>query len=193
MATLNTTNIKHASSSSNNIVLAADGSTTISNLSGGVGKILQVVQTVKTDVFSQTSVGQGTFTNAILSATITPTSSSNKILIIASLSISMNNDNRCGLGIFRGGSIISGATGDADNSNSRVAVSSFLSSTSYQVNMNVNFLDSPSTTSATTYDIRGIHGRNSTATFYVGRESTTATSSDRMRSAQFLTLMEVAA
>ena len=192
MATLNTTNIKHASSSSNNIVLAADGSTTISNLSGGVGKILQVVQTVKTDVFSQ-SVGQGTFTNAILSATITPTSSSNKILVIASLSISMNNDNRCGLGIFRGGSIISGATGDADNSNNRVAVSSFLSSVSYQVNMNVNFLDSPSTTSATTYDIRGTHGRNSTATFYVGRESTTATSSDRMRSAQFLTLMEVAA
>ena len=192
MATLNTTNIKHASSSSNNIVLAADGSTTISNLSGGVGKIRQVVQTVKTDVFSQ-SVGQGTFTNAILSATITPTSSSNKILVIASLSISMNNDNRCGLGIFRGGSIISGATGDADNSNNRVAVSSFLSSVSYQVNMNVNFLDSPSTTSATTYDIRGTHGRNSTATFYVGRESTTATSSDRMRSAQFLTLMEVAA
>ena len=192
MATLNATNLKHASSSSNNIVLAADGSTTISNLSGGVGKILQVVQTVKTDVFSQ-SVGQGTFTNAILSATITPTSSSNKILVIASLSISMNNDNRCGLGIFRGGSIISGATGDADNSNNRVAVSSFLSSVSYQVNMNVNFLDSPSTTSATTYDIRGTHGRNSTATFYVGRESTTATSSDRMRSAQFLTLMEVAA
>ena len=167
MATLNTTNIKHASSSSNNITLAADGSTTISNLSGGVGKILQVVQTVRLMFFQ--SVGQGTFTNAILSATITPTSSSNKILVIASLSISMNNDNRCGLGIFRG-SIISGATGDADNSN-RVAVSSFLSSVSYQVNMNVNFLDSPSTTSATTYDIRGTHGRNSTATFYVGRET----------------------
>ena len=33
MATLNTTNIKHASSSSNNIVLNADGSTTIPNLS----------------------------------------------------------------------------------------------------------------------------------------------------------------
>jgi len=35
MATLNTTNIKHASSSTNNIVLNADGSTTIPNLSVG--------------------------------------------------------------------------------------------------------------------------------------------------------------
>ena len=34
MATLNATNLKHASSGSNNIVLAADGSTTISK-SGG--------------------------------------------------------------------------------------------------------------------------------------------------------------
>ena len=41
MATLNATNLKHASSSSNNIVLASDGSTTISNLSKA-GKILQV-------------------------------------------------------------------------------------------------------------------------------------------------------
>ena len=54
MATLNATNLKHASSSSNNIVLAADGSTTISNLSGGVGKILQVVVNNKSDTVSIT-------------------------------------------------------------------------------------------------------------------------------------------
>ena len=160
---------------------------------GGGGGIIQVVQTVKTDVFSETSLSPGTFTNAILSATITPSSNSSKILIIASLSVSISNDNRIGMGIFRGGSIISGATGDANSSNNRVAVSSLLSSTSFQANMNVHFLDSPSTTSATTYDIRGTHGRNSSVTFYAGRENTTATSNDRMRSAQFLTLMEVSA
>ncbi len=98
-----------------------------------------------------------------------------------------------GLSAAQKAAIISGATGDANSSNNRVAVSAFLSSTSYQANMNVNFLDSPSTTSATTYDIRGTHGRNNSVTFYAGRENTTATSNDRMRSAQFLTLMEVAA
>ena len=56
MATLNTTNIKHGSSGSNNIVLGADGSTTISNLSNDVGKILQVKQTVKLDTFSTNSL-----------------------------------------------------------------------------------------------------------------------------------------
>ena len=55
MATLSTTNIKHASSGSNNIVLAADGSTTISNLSNA-GKILQVVQATTTDVASLAQV-----------------------------------------------------------------------------------------------------------------------------------------
>jgi len=164
----------------------------VGGLSGGAsGGIIQTVHVTKTDVFSQTSLGQGTFTNAILSATITPSSNSSKILIIASLSVSISNDNRIGMGIFRGGSIISDAIGDANSSNNRVAVSSLLSSTSFQANMNVNFLDSPATTSATTYDIRGTHGRNSSVTFYAGRENTTATSSDRMRSAQFLTLMEV--
>ncbi len=41
MATLNATNLKHASSSSNNIVLAADGSVSMPNSS--FGKVLQVV------------------------------------------------------------------------------------------------------------------------------------------------------
>ena len=53
-ATLNTTNLKHASSGSNNIVLAADGSTTISNLSNA-GKILQVIQSTKQDAWSYTA------------------------------------------------------------------------------------------------------------------------------------------
>ena len=60
MATLNATNLKHASSGSNNIVLAADGSTTISGnatCSGtatgfGGGKLLQTIMVEKTDTTS---------------------------------------------------------------------------------------------------------------------------------------------
>ena len=53
MATLNATNLKHASSSSNNIVLAANGSVNIPTLttSSSFGKIIQVVSTTKTDTF----------------------------------------------------------------------------------------------------------------------------------------------
>tara|TARA_B100001057_G_C22772704_1_gene920277 strand:+ start:80 stop:643 length:564 start_codon:yes stop_codon:yes gene_type:complete len=74
MATLNTTNIKHASSSSNNIVLAADGSTSIS------GHIIQTVNShLKT---RQTITGSSSFQTTGLSATITPSSSSSKILVV---------------------------------------------------------------------------------------------------------------
>ena len=78
MATLNATNLKHASSGSNNIVLAADGSTTISNLSNA-GKILQVVQTFKKDSFSTTSSSHAEITG--LNASISKTSASSKLLI----------------------------------------------------------------------------------------------------------------
>ena len=84
MATLNATNLKHASSSSNNIVLASDGSTTISNLSGGVGKILQVVQT---RVVTTSSTANSSFSDTSLVRTITPASASNKILCLIDTTI----------------------------------------------------------------------------------------------------------
>ena len=87
MATLNATNLKHASSSSNNIVLAADGSTTISGnatCSGtatgfGGGKILQVVPVYKGDRFT---TGSTSFVDVTgLSVTITPTAANSTILL----------------------------------------------------------------------------------------------------------------
>tara|TARA_X000000368_G_scaffold4595_1_gene3505 strand:+ start:1357 stop:1947 length:591 start_codon:yes stop_codon:yes gene_type:complete len=84
MATLNATNLKHASSGSNNIVLAADGSTTISNLSGGVGKILQVVQT---QILTTSSTSSSNFADTALVRTITPTSASNKILCMVDMKV----------------------------------------------------------------------------------------------------------
>ena len=83
MATLNTTNIKHASSGSNNIVLAADGSTTISNLSGA-GKLLQIVQGFKCCFFRKCGIKGNS--NTGIQVSITPSSASSKILIIATIS-----------------------------------------------------------------------------------------------------------
>ena len=76
MATLNATNLKHASSSSNNIVLAADGSVSMPNSS--FGKILQVVTA---ELTSQTSATSTTHVDSGLTASITPTSASSKILV----------------------------------------------------------------------------------------------------------------
>jgi len=98
MATLNATNLKHASSGSNNIVLAADGSTTISNLSDA-GKLLQVVNTQTgamststTTIPNDDTIPQITEGFEVMTRTITPTNASNILLInvVCHLSSSAN-------------------------------------------------------------------------------------------------------
>jgi len=82
-ATLNTTNIKHGSSSSNNIVLASDGSTAIS------GHVLKVESTTKTDIFSSSAVQTWTDITG-LSVNITPSAASSKILISSHISFGLD-------------------------------------------------------------------------------------------------------
>jgi len=77
MSTLATTNIKHASSSSNNIVLNSDGSTTIAS---GAGKILQIVEG---STSTQVTTTSATWVASNLTASITPASTSNKVFVTA--------------------------------------------------------------------------------------------------------------
>ena len=113
MATLNTTNIKHASSSSNNIVLASDGKVTFPQ---NTGNILQVVSTTKQDVFSIQGVNSGGSYAAItgLSAAIPPSSSSNKIFITCSLAVAHTVARyQTNLRLYKAGSHLTGASGTA--------------------------------------------------------------------------------
>ena len=95
MATLNATNLKHASSSSNNIVLAADGSVTIPSLtatslttSSTFGKLRQY------KILSKNSKSSITGTTPTLipdfSITITPTASDSIMVVKANIMCSMN-------------------------------------------------------------------------------------------------------
>ena len=95
MSTLLTTNLKHGSSSSNNIVLASDGSTTISNLSGGVGKILQVKHKASgAKVSTNNVVTDNSFTNGAeaISIAITPTVATSVIHITGMLHFAHKSD-----------------------------------------------------------------------------------------------------
>ena len=104
MATLNVTNLKHASSSSNNIVLNSDGSSTINNLSLP-GHVIQVV-TGTTN--SGVSEGNGTYVDSNLSASITLTSSNNKVLVLVdqSMRISITSAAGGGVRLLRGSTVI---------------------------------------------------------------------------------------
>ena len=115
------------------------------------GSVLQVVQTVKTDRFTTTNA---TFTNITgYSASITPTSTSSKILVISSFHVSggdagsyprarlLRGDTALGLGDSTGGS--------ATNITATTSITNSLAPDC--LNVSYTYLDSPNTTSATTY------------------------------------------
>ena len=85
MSTLVTTNLKNPSSSGNNIVLNADGSTT-----PGLGKVLQVKQVSSISV---QSTGSTSFVDVPgMFVSITPTSSTSQILCHANIGYSYDSE-----------------------------------------------------------------------------------------------------
>ena len=148
MSTLATTNIKHASSSSNNIILNSDGSTSIS------GHIIQVVEG---STSSRVSSSVGTWTATNLTASITPASSSNKVYVSACTTLWQNIlDNVAYVTIFRstdGGSNWTNL-GHDDGSNAGQGWS-YIYASSHRINaiQTLTILDTPSSTSAVQYKV----------------------------------------
>ena len=112
------------------------------------GKVLQVISTFKADTFTTTS---GSFVDITgLSVSITPSSATSKILIISSFIVSNGSGGfQTFINLVRGATNIAQSTGMSNNA----------TVTTIQGGDNLNgvaisFLDSPSTTSATTYKLQ---------------------------------------
>ena len=153
------------------------------------GKLLQVVSTTKTDTFSLAT--GGTFTDVTgLSATITPSSASNKIWVIFAINVSNSSGSILASRIMRGSTAI--CIGDTAGSRNRSTVGNYngVGNDAHIQTMATNFLDSPSTTSATTYKIQ-IATEN--ITMYVNRNARDNDGSGETRSTSTITLMEIAA
>jgi hypothetical protein len=160
---------------------------------GNAGIGSNVVQTVKTDVFSA-SVGQGTLTSDVtgLTATITPTSATAKVMVIASLSVASQSSDVFAT-LFRDSSA-SDYRGDADGSRQRVSTSAMtLGSNERGVySLTFTFLDSPGVATATTYSIRLSHNETASNTIYVNRSGFNDNTSRSAIAASSITLIEVA-
>jgi hypothetical protein len=148
------------------------------------GKILQVVSVTKTDVFSTTSTSFTDITG--LSASITPSSTSNKILVICNVSGSVSGDSNRGLlRLLSGTNAI--AIGDAASNRSRSSCA--ISSYSWMaLSASVTHLDSPLSTSSKTYKMQVL---TNTGTVYINRTGSDADSADAPRTVSSITLMEV--
>ena len=159
------------------------------------GRILQVVQTVKTDTFSET-IDDATFSSDTgLNVTITPSSSSNKVRLTGSVVVSAGTDNiGLGIGLFKGGSVVSQALGDSSGNRTPCMSMSFIATYGGECRcLPFDFLDSPGVNSATTYGIRLIIFPNaSSGTVYMNRSQSDDDQVYRPRSISTITAMEVA-
>lgn len=150
-------------------------------------KVLQVVQAVKTDTFSTSSSTLADITG--LSVTITPSSSSNKILVLVDLHI--------GYSVYAGiVHLLRGSTkiyaGDGGLTRCGLYSNVYASPGNALIPVTATFLDSPATTSATTYKLQ-------TANYgagiqYVNRtgDNINETNRDGL-TASSITVMEIAA
>ena len=190
--------IRNSSASTDGITLANDGSVTFSGnatCSGtatgfGGGKILQVIQVVKTDTFSHSNEA---FTDVTgLSVAITPTSSSNKVLISYGGCMG-SGQNRVGhIRLMRGSTAIFIGDQGATTSQARASSTCVQNNTYYVSAFSGQFLDSPSTTSATTYKLQ-IAAGDQNYEVHIGKTHDNSNEFSRSKTPSFITVMEVAA
>jgi len=155
----------------------------------GTGAILQVVQTVKTDTFSTSSQSFTDITG--LSASITPSSASNKILV--SYTLSFASDGFPMLKLLRGSTDI--FVGDAASNRVRCLFGGYTGGLHPGMVLPVsgNFLDSPNTTSATTYKFQTGVISASGYNIYLNRSASDTDYNYHARTASSIVLKEVAA
>jgi len=168
---------------------------TVRNSSGRIilrqsQSILQVVSTIKTNTFSTTLDSMTNVTG--LSVSITPTSTSSKILVCYSVHMGQNAQYYLSAGdITRNGSQI--AIGDADGSRGRFTFGTQdgggIHGSTYCYSG--QYLDSPSSTSSLTYQIRIRSEGGNTVWVNRGNESD-GDSSITQRLVSMITLLEVA-
>jgi len=171
-----------------------DGVVQLADLGATTGKngpILQVLQAVKTDISSTTSSTWADLPG--LSVAITPASSSNKILFLYDLKLGSSGASM-GIRLRRGSTDINqaDAVSGYGQTTSQTYGGTDTGTGTYGMNSQTGmFLDSPGTTSATTYTVHWSNLSNS-ATFYCNRSSY-YTGVYAHGGASSMTLLEVAA
>jgi hypothetical protein len=163
----------------NGQVLTADSSTGTGLKWAAGGKVLQVVSFV---YGTQTSSTSGTFADTGVTLSITPSSATSKVLVLVNMQgVGRNSTNSSGvyLKLLRGSTVIQ-QMGDANG---------FTNGSSWTFDsVGSTYLDSPATTSATTYKVQFAQVSPVAGTVYV-QEFQSVTSSAESS----ITLMEIGA
>jgi hypothetical protein len=160
------------------LTLPAVTGTVLTDTSPKAGNVIQVVNAV---YGTSTSTSSSTFSDTGLTATITPTSSTSKILVLVGHNGCRKESSNTTLQVrlLRSGTKITGIEDNGGRTGD--------TSTNEFGGVFITYLDSPATTSATVYKTQ-FASTNNTGTVYVGDFS--ATNGDSVGT---ITLMEIAA
>ena len=153
----------------------------------GTGKVLQVLQTVVTNQASVNPSSSWTDWTG-LSVTITPSSTSSKILVTASVNTSAGNNHDSAQRLMRDSTPI--CIGDSYGSWLRATTGGGVHRQAHEMtNYSINYLDSPATTSATTYKLQCWDN----TTMWLNRENNSTFYSGNSVGASTITVMEIGA
>jgi hypothetical protein len=155
------------------------------------GSVLQVVSTTKTDTFTMTGQTMTTITG--LTAAITPTSATSKILIMVTIGGFAQGSGQGRFILQRSSADITGALGTTAGSRlSDTFTISGPTSGAPQIVGGITYLDSPATTSSTTYSVT-VSSNDSGQLIYINRSNADTDNSGHQRNISTITVMEIAA
>lgn len=140
---------RRAIGSTGQVLTVSGGVPTWASPAGG-GKVLQVVQGSTT---TETGIASTSYSDTTLTATITPSATTSKVLVIVAqasgLQRSSGNANGCQIRLLRGATTLM-----TNTKNIWISVGGASNVENY-VNTSIVYLDSPSSTSALTYKTQG--------------------------------------
>jgi hypothetical protein len=170
----------------NTLTLPASSGTlaTTADIPAG-GKILQVVSTTSTTTFSTTS---GTLQNTGVNLAITPTLATSKVLVMVTASLG-GSDSYTAMGLRRDATDIATDVDVSSRRGASTGVGPTLANGVYSAS--VTYLDSPATTSVTTYRITLSARDNVTTTAYLNRSLNDSDIAHTIRPTSTITLMEI--
>ena len=181
------------------MAITINGSGTIAGISAGGlplgagGKIAQVLSITKTDTASTTS------TTAVdvsgMSITITPTSSSTKMLLLATIGLAgtTSDDYAIHFDFGLGGSTLTAAQGDAAGNRDRVASAFRIEHNYLPIGSCLSFLHDHNSSSNLTYSLQFSMDSNCPGSAVINRTGSDADLATRSRGISTLIVMEVAA
>ena len=153
-----------------------------------LSKVGQVLSTALTTTFTTSSTSFTDITG--LSVAITPTLNTSKILVMVQLVASQDvGVNQAAARLVRDSTAID--IGDAAGSRTQALNQVRGQATDTPIVLAATFLDSPATTSATTYKVQG--KVFTSGTFYVNRSSGDTNAQESPRTASTITVMEILA